>query len=165
MIKSNSKKEWLNSWASGMTGRVIYRHMTKPLLKDPINVLRREDQALIFQLRSQHVPLNCHLIRIGVQESAACSLCDYPSEAVEHHLFFCNKLTDLRGRFLPNISNISNCPYTKTKQLGLTCTYFRMASCRRAKAQMQLVRKQQQQIKCLLHIFHLNAILGNNSRE
>ena len=134
MIKSNSKEEWLNSWASGMTGRVMYRHMTKPLLKDPLNVLRRGDQALIFQMRSQHVPLNYHLNRIGVQESAACPLCDYPQETVEHHLFYCRKLTDLRGRFLPRIPDVSNCLYADTQQLGLTCKYFRMASCRRAKA-------------------------------
>ena len=140
MIKSNSKEEWLNSWSSGMTGRVMHRHMTKPLLKDPINVLRRGDQSLIFQLRTQHVPLNCHLNRIGVQQSAACPLCDYPSETVEHHLFYCRKLTDLRGRFLPRTPGISNCLFTDRQQLGQTCTYFRMASCRRAEAQMQLVR-------------------------
>ena len=115
IIKSNSKEEWLNSWSSGKTGRVMYNHMSKPHLKDPINALRRGDQSLIFQLRTQHAPLNSHLNRIGVIQSAACPLCDYPSETVEHHLFYCRKLTDLRGGcFLPKIPTKSNCLYVKT---------------------------------------------------
>ena len=140
MIKANSKEEWLNSWSTGTTGRNMYGHMSKPLLKDPINDLRRGDQSLIFQLRTQHVPLNCHLNRIGVKESAACPLCDYPSETVEHLMFYCRKITDLRGRFLPQQPGISNCLYTSTHQLQNTCTYYRMAFSRRANPQMLLVR-------------------------
>ena len=140
IIKANSKEEWLNSWSTGTTGRNMYGHMSKPLLKDPINDLRRGDQSLIFQLRTQHVPLNCHLNRIGVKESAACPLCDYPSETVEHLLFYCRKITDLRGRFLPQQPGISNCLYTSTHQLQNTCTYYRMAFSRRANPQMLLVR-------------------------
>ena len=132
MTKANSKEEWLNSWAAGTTGRSMYGHMSKPLLKDPINYLRRGDQSLIFQLRTQHVPLNCHLNRIGVKESAACPLCDHPSETVEHLLFDCRRLTDLRGRFLPRQPGTSNCLYTSLEQLENTCTYYRMALSRRA---------------------------------
>ena len=50
MIKANSKEEWMNNWSTGKTGRHMYGHMSKPLLKDPINNLRRGDQSLIFQL-------------------------------------------------------------------------------------------------------------------
>ena len=141
MIKASLKEDWLNSWSTGKTCRGnMYGHMSKPLLKDPINDLRRGDQSLIFQLRTQHVPLNFHLNRIGVKESAACPLCDYPSETVEHLLFYCRKLTDLRGRFLPLQPDTSNCLYSSTYQLGNTCTCYRMALSRRANPKMLLVR-------------------------
>ena len=102
MLKSNLKEEWMNAWASGTTGRRMYDHMNKPMKNDPVNKLRRGDQSVIFQLRTQHIPLNHHLNRIGVKPSAACPLCDYPSETVEHLLFFCRKLTEtLGGVFFP----------------------------------------------------------------
>ena len=132
MIKANSKEEWMNNWSTGKTGRHMYGHMSKPLLKDPINNLRRGDQSLIFQLRTQHVPLNCHLNRIGVKESAACPLCDHPSETVEHLLIDCRRLTELRGRFLPRQPSISNCLFTSSQQLRQTCDFYRMAYSRRA---------------------------------
>ena len=138
IIKSNFKEDWLNSWSNGKTGRRMFDHMTKPLPKDPINALSRGDHSLIFQLRTQHVPLNSHLNRIGVKPTGACPLCDYPSETVEHHLFYCRKLTDLRGYLLPKIPNISNTLYSTSFQLIRTCKYFRMASSRRATAQMLL---------------------------
>ena len=131
MIKSNIKEDWLNKWATGTTGRPVYRHMAKPQIKDPINELKRKDQSLIFQLRTTHIPLNQHLNRIGVVLSAACPLCGYHTESVEHHLFYCRKLTDLRGCFLPKMPDISNCLYSTKKQLLQTCNYFRIASGRR----------------------------------
>ena len=131
MIKSNIKEDWLNKWATGTTGRPVFRHMAKPQIKDPINELSRKDQSLIFQLRTKHVPLNQHLNRIGVVQSAACPLCGYHTESVEHHLFYCRKLTDLRGCFLPKMPDISNCLYSSKKQLLQTCNYFRIASGRR----------------------------------
>ena len=123
IIKSNSKEEWLNAWTIGKTGRRMYGHMTKPLLKDPINELGRGDQSLVFQLRTQHAPLNHHLNRIGVLQTAACPLCDYPSETIDHLLFFCRKLTDLRGCFLPKLPHTSNCLFYSTYQLKKTCTF------------------------------------------
>ena len=140
MIRSNLKEDWLNTWATGTTGRSMYQHMAKPQHNDPINKLNRRDQSLIFQLRSKHIPLNQHLNRIGVKQSAACPLCDYHSETVEHHLFHCRNLTDLRGCFLPKVPNLSNSLYSTRKQLEQTCNYFRVASSRRANAQMLLAR-------------------------
>ena len=124
MIRSNLKEEWLNKWATGTTGRSMYAHMAKPQSNDPINKLKRKDQSLIFQLRSKHAPLNQHLNRIGVKESAACPLCGHPNETVEHHLFDCRRLTDLRGCFLPRQPDMANCLYTSKTQLEHTCNYY-----------------------------------------
>ena len=134
MIRSNLKEDWLNKWATGKTGRPMYGHMTRPQPNDTINKLKRRDQSTIFQLRTQHLPLNQHLNRIGVKESAACPLCDHHSETVEHLLFDCRKLTDLRGCFLPKLPTISNCLYSTKKQLEQTCNYYRIALSRRANA-------------------------------
>ena len=134
MIRSNLKEDWLNKWATGKTGRPMYGHMTRPQPNDTINKLKRRDQSTIFQLRTQHLPLNQHLNRIGVKESAACPLCDHHSETVEHLLFDCRKLTDLRGCFLPKLPTISNCLYSTRKQLEQTCNYYRIALSRRANA-------------------------------
>ena len=35
-IRENMK-EWMNEWASGDTGRIMFQHMTTPKLKDSIN--------------------------------------------------------------------------------------------------------------------------------
>ena len=140
MIKSNLQEEWMNSWATQTKGRHMYTHMTKPNRKDPINKLQREDQSIIYRLRTRHIPLNNHLKRINVKTSAACPLCDYPDETVEHHLFDCTKLTDLRERFLPANPNIHKCLYGSSEQMRKTCSFFKLASGKRAKAHTPLVR-------------------------
>ena len=114
--------------------------MTKPNRKDPINKLQREDQSITFRLRTRHIPLNSHLKRINVKTSAACPLCNHPDETVEHHLFDCINLKELRGRFLPANPNIHKCLYGTTEQMKKTCSFFKLASGERAKAHVPLVR-------------------------
>ena len=38
-IRANKKEEWMNEWATGETGRVMFQHMTTPKPKDSINEL------------------------------------------------------------------------------------------------------------------------------
>ena len=54
IIRSNFKEEWLNEWAMGTTGRVLFQHMTTPNINDNLDKLSRKDQATIFRLRTQH---------------------------------------------------------------------------------------------------------------
>ena len=75
--------------------------MAAPKRADPINDLNRKDQSTIFRLRTQHIGLNKHLYRIGATLTSACPLCDCLEETVEHHLFHCAPLADLRKQFLP----------------------------------------------------------------
>ena len=140
MIKSNLREEWMNSWTTGTTGRPMHAHMNKPKHKDPIKKLKREEQTIIFRLRTRHIPLNNHLKRINVSNTAACPLCGYGDETVEHHLFDCVALKELRKRFLPPNANIHRCLYDTSEQMRKTCSYFRIASGKRAKAQPPLVR-------------------------
>ena len=138
MIRSNLHEEWMNSWATGTTGRPMYAHMNKPKHKDPIKKLKREDQTIIFRLRTRHVPLNSHLKRIHVKNTATCPLCGHPDETVEHHLFDCVALKELRERFLPPNANLHKCLYDTSDQMRKTSSYFKIASGKRAKAQTPL---------------------------
>ena len=99
IIKSNTKIEWLNTWASSNKGRAIFPYLTQPNIKDPINSLGRKDQVIIFRLRSQHVQLNMHLNRINPEHAPVCELCPQP---YEHFLIDCpSLLDDIRKLYIP----------------------------------------------------------------
>ena len=135
IIRQNMKEEWMNRWAMGTTGRSMFSHMTTPQPRDNINNLKRRDQVTIFRLRTTHVPLNMHLNRIQPQIAPACPLCPHPYETVQHHLFDCPALADLRSRFLPAGPDFGATLYGSTQQLLNTTKYHTMALCRRATAQ------------------------------
>ena len=138
IIKSNFKEEWLNDWTKNTTGRFMYNHMTSPNSKDPIQKLKRREQSTIFRLRTGHIQLNGHLSRIIKNHPPQCPLCGYKNETVEHHLIHCNRLNDLRDTYLPKIPSISNTLYSDAIQLSNTCSYFYLASGRRAHAHVPL---------------------------
>ena len=136
IIKSNTKIEWLNTWAQSNKGRAIFPYMTRPNTDDPINSLGRKEQVTIFRLRSQHIQLNMHLNRIKPEHPPACELCPHPYETVKHFLFECPTLEDIRKTYLPPSPDLENTLYTNVGQLRNTCKYFNMANSRRANAQM-----------------------------
>ena len=140
IIRSNFKEEWLNEWAMGTTGRVLFKHMTTPNINDNLDKLTRKDQATIFRLRTQHIPLNSHLNRIGAIAEKACPLCNHADETVEHHLFNCTKLNDLRKELLPPQPDTQNTLFGTINQLKNTCIFHYMSLSRRARAHELLVR-------------------------
>ena len=96
-----------------------------------------EQQAIIFRLRTQHVPLNAHLNRFNPMHEPLCPLCDHAYETVEHFLFDCQKLQDLSENSLPPKPDIENTLYGSVDQLGMTSEFFIMANRRRADARTQ----------------------------
>ena len=136
IIKTNTRQEWLDRWAMGSTGRVVFQHMTRPNKHDPINDLCRREQSIIFQLRTDHTRLNAHLNRIKPEHPPMCTLCDHPYETTKHFLFHCASLKDLRAKFLPPSPCLENTLYSNTRQLRQTCSYYVMAFGRRAQAHM-----------------------------
>jgi ribonuclease HI len=54
-----------------------------------VDGLPRKQAALLYQLRSGHVPLNYHLHRIGKADSPACDKCGFHRETVLHFLTQC----------------------------------------------------------------------------
>ena len=61
-----------------------------------------------LHLRTQHGQLNSHLRRIGVTLDRSCPFCPCPDETMEHHLFECPSLADLRAEHLPLNPTIEN---------------------------------------------------------
>ena len=138
IIKQNYREEWMNQWARGTTGRSVFQHQSQVKRNDPIYNLPRKEQSIIFRLRTQHIPLNSHLNRINPEHLSLCMLCDEPLETVEHVLFRCPKLKDIRQQLLPPLPTISNTLYSTTEQLMNTAKFLIMATGRRAKTQKPL---------------------------
>ena len=126
----------MTRWALGDTGRAVFTHMTSPNTNDPVNSLRRQEQVIIFRLRTRHVQLNAHLNRIQPEIAPLCTLCDHPYKTVKHFLLDCQPLKDLREQHLPSTPDLENNLYTHKTQLQHTCKYYTMAFRRRAQAQM-----------------------------
>ena len=135
MIRANIKEEWQKGWENAETGRELYKYMKSPKKLDPVNALNRKDQSTIFRMRTQHIALNKHLHRIGAHTTSACPLCDHPEETIDHHLFHCAPLEDLRRKFLSPPLDKPNVLFGNISQLKNTCNFHNMAIGRRAKAQ------------------------------
>ena len=74
IIKQKKRDTWMKQWSESEKGRSIYEHMPAPNKNDNINKLKRQEQVTIFRLRSQHIQLNKHLVRIGAKTNSACPL-------------------------------------------------------------------------------------------
>ena len=123
----NEKEDWLNRWACGSTGRVMFKEM-RP--QDAINQLDRQDQSLIFQFRTQHTRTNQHLNRINPLHQPHCRHCDNPAETTEHLLLYCPNIQLKRKELLPtNPTNptIHSTLYGQLDQLKKTSTFIHLA--------------------------------------
>ena len=134
-IKQQKRRIWLREWSETDKGRSIYYHMTSPDSSDSLNQLKRNEQVTIFRLRSGHTTLNKHLARIGAKDNPECPLCRNHEESVQHHLFECEALSDLRREYLPQHPNMDNTLYGPPEVLRQTHLYSVMANYRRARAQ------------------------------
>ena len=110
IFKTNIQEDWLNDRERNTTGKTVYSHMSKPNLKDPINRLQREEQSIIFILRTGHVQFNNHLSRITKEHPASYPLRSHQNETVEHHLFHYTQLKELRD-WSPSYTS-RNCKHT-----------------------------------------------------
>ena len=146
ILRANMKEEWLNGWTLNETGRELFKHMAAPNRADPIGALNRKDQSTIFRLRTQHIALNKHLHRIGATTTPACPLCNHPEESVDHHLYHCAPLADLRTCYLPHQLNRENLLFGNKKELKSICIFHYMAIGRRAKKTSSKLAKKKNQI-------------------
>ena len=89
--------------------------MPTPDKGECINQVKRDVQVTIFRLRSQHIQLNQHLNRIGINTDAKCLLCRWSEESV--HFIYLNAFDDLRISFLHEVPNLINTIYGTPEQL------------------------------------------------
>ena len=101
ILKNNSKEKWMNRWATGNTGRTVYKEMSEPKKNDSINKLKRAHQCTIFQWRTTHAKTNLHLNRINPGHAPTCRKCNAPYKTVAHILLECPKLQTPRRELLP----------------------------------------------------------------
>ena len=127
ILKNNSKEEWLNRWAGGSTGRIMYAEMNRPQKNDNTKYLCRRDQCIIFRLRTGHVQLNYHLNRINPTHLPLCRNCLHPYETVKHILLECPGLKNERRQLLPPNPSLHNTLYAPLAQLKDTCKFYRLA--------------------------------------
>jgi hypothetical protein len=123
ILRNNYKIEWLNQWASAKTGRTHFNEQDRPHPQDPIRLLNRNDQSLVFQLRTGHATVNGHLHRIDPARNPNCRHCLTNMETVQYLLLHCPQLSDLRRQLLPSLPSIYNTLYTSATQLRNT-THF-----------------------------------------
>ena len=124
ILRNNSRKEWLNRWRTGDTGRVMFREMSEPNPKDNINSQTRPNQSAIFQLRTGHSKLNFDLNRFDPCHPPHCRNCIHPYETIKHVLFECPGLRESRDLFLPPIPSIGNTLYSSRDQLENTARFY-----------------------------------------
>jgi hypothetical protein len=137
----------MDQWATGTTGRAVYREINQPNRKDSVNLLLRRLQNIIFRL-PLHPIKSTFKYNPASAHPYACPICDCPSESVQHILFKCHGLNDVRAQLLHAYSSIANSLYGNHHQLKNTCKYFKMTLCRRVRAQQPSGSKQTNKQLC-----------------
>ncbi|BFZ06755.1 hypothetical protein BsWGS_09794 [Bradybaena similaris] len=62
ILRNNTREDWLNRWAQGTTGPVVFKEMPQPKTNDTINGLCKNNQSLIVQFLILAVNACCALI-------------------------------------------------------------------------------------------------------
>ena len=92
------RSEWAGRWAESERGRRYVRiDRTPPSAKVTRSYagLKRDEMAILTQLRTRHVTLNAYLKRIKAVDSSLCQSCSEP-ETVDHFLLRCHRFRDAR---------------------------------------------------------------------
>ena len=127
ILRNNTKEEWMNRWATGKTGRPVYREISQRNRNDNINKLSRANQSTIFQWRTTHARVNFHHNRLHPEHAPHCRNCEAPYETVRHVLLECPRLQQLRRDHLPPQPTIQNTLYGTCSQLNKTCSFIKLA--------------------------------------
>ena len=111
IIKRNSKKNWLDS----------HKDYNK---KDPFYLLSREDQVIIFRLRTGHNKLHSHHKRLNLCPSDIC-LCGLLPMTAEHVLQDCVQFNDIRRTFWPHDSPFNRKIFGDLSDLQTTADFIK----------------------------------------
>ena len=72
--------------------------MRKPDRESPWWKLRRAEQSIISQCRTGHCPVGAYFARFRPQYDDRCRHCRESEETVDHVLYECPQLNELRGK-------------------------------------------------------------------
>ncbi len=61
--------------------------------------MTREEERILYRLRSGHYSINLHLHKIGIKETDLCETC-LKVDSVHHHILECSKYDILRGSMI-----------------------------------------------------------------
>ncbi len=73
--------------------------------QDPIRVLERKHQTIIFRLRTGHCCLRAHLKRIGISNTSMCE-CGTSEETPDHILQACPRFSEERRETWPEAASV-----------------------------------------------------------
>lgn len=100
----------MTDWRASPRGRAflsIDPGLPSPKYMAAIRSLSRRQAAVIFQLRTGHIPLNSHLHRISRAPARTCPACGAAPETVHHFLLLCPAFANARARFLTGMGRRS----------------------------------------------------------
>lgn len=123
--KSKTSRQASGSWRN--RERNWEKNICVPDLNDSIRYFTKKDQSTISRLRTQHLPSNTIINRICRQHIPECRLCSLPLETVDHNLFECKALADIRNLVLPQRSNTLNSVNSDKQQLEEKYKFYYLA--------------------------------------
>jgi ribonuclease HI len=108
-IKAAAQAHWERLWDTGNTGRWYHNRFTarreKKLtetIKDTRRLygnkaMRKAVSTIVCQMRTSKIGLNSYLFRIKARDTASCRRCNDAVETVQHVLYECEGLDDIRS--------------------------------------------------------------------
>lgn len=104
-----------------------------------IKYLTRKDQSTVFRLRRQRIQFNSDLNRICWQQIRECQLFSYAYETVDHQLFECKSLDDIKNHLSPSRPNKLNKLNGGWRKLEKICKFNFFFGIGSKDAQLQLL--------------------------
>ena len=119
------ERQWEDRWRADPKGRRVFAHLKSAWRGDPWRKLDRAAQTIITGLRTGHIALNDHLMKIGgVVRDNKCRKCGGESETPDHILFECVALEAKRKTYLGVAPSIEGCLYGSKGDLNRTAQFY-----------------------------------------
>ena len=124
LAKQGSEMEQEENSVSYDEMKTVVKALFKvPQPNDSYHQLTRQDQVIIFRLRTGHNKLNKHLHRLKIVASSRCQ-CQEDDQTAEHILQECRNLQSLRKETWPQATSLEDKLYGPVEMLQKTATFI-----------------------------------------
>ena len=124
LAKQGSEMEQEENSVSYDEMKTVVKALFKvPQPNDSYHQLTRQDQVIIFRLRTGHNKLNKHLHRLKIAASSRCQ-CQEDDQTAEHILQECRNLQSLRKETWPQATSLEDKLYGPVEMLQKTATFI-----------------------------------------